>query len=99
MTAIWFVGDAITAMGYRLAGAAVVSPEITETRDALARVMAEQPLVVLLSAEHASELEPAERAALLGRTDPLVWIVPDVQGRAAFYDVARRARAVLGSEP
>ena len=99
MARIWYIGDAATAAGYRLAGAEVRVPTVEEVPEVFHRAQESEADLILLSAQFAGELPPAELdAAVLGER-PLVAIVPDVHGRHAAPDVAREARIALGIEP
>jgi vacuolar-type H+-ATPase subunit F/Vma7 len=96
---IYYIGDEATAAGYRLAGAEVRVPSAAEAPEVFRRLLAEDTDLVLLSAEFAAVLPPAElEAAVLGDR-PLVAIVPDAYGRHAPPDVAREVRLALGIEP
>jgi vacuolar-type H+-ATPase subunit F/Vma7 len=96
---IYYIGDEATAAGYRLAGAEVRVPSAAEAPEVFRRLLAEDTDLVLLSAEFAAVLPPAElEAAVLGDR-PLVAIVPDAHGRHAPPDVAREVRLALGIEP
>lgn len=99
MARIYYIGDEATAAGYRLAGAEVRVPNAAEAPEVFRRALAEDTDLVLLSAEFAAVLPPAElEAAALGDR-PLVAIVSDAHGRHAPPDVAREVRLALGIEP
>lgn len=92
-----FIGDELTATGFRLTGieAVVAGPE-----DALAAFEAarEQAELVVMTAGLADTLPPAEiDAALLGER-PLLAIVPDVRFLAEPPDLGRRLMSTLGIE-
>jgi vacuolar-type H+-ATPase subunit F/Vma7 len=96
---IYYIGDEATAAGYRLAGAEVRVPNAAEAPEVFRRALAGDTDLVLLSAEFAAVLPPAElEAAVLGDR-PLVAIVPDTHGRHAPQDVAHEVRLALGIEP
>ena len=94
--ALAYVGDAVDAVGYRLAGARVYSPAAGEEAAALAqaRGMAQ---VVLLSREVAAALPRAALEAAQAALQPLVAIVPE-DGEISPLDPAERVRAQLGLE-
>ena len=97
MSAPIYLGDDVSAAGYRVAGARVRTPAPGKARAALAQAMVDAPLV-LVSAALASEIgEPALLPALAAAA-PLVLVVADAQGGAAPPDVAARLRAQLGLE-
>jgi len=96
---VFYMGDAATAAGYRLAGADVRVPSPAEATDVFRRALGAGIDLLLVSAELVRALPPSElEAAVLGER-PLVAIVPDVHGRQAAPDVARDVRLALGIEP
>ncbi|MGL6108982.1 MAG: hypothetical protein ACRC2B_02670 [Rubrivivax sp.] len=97
MSAPAYLGDAVSAAGYRLAGAIVRTPRAGEEAHALAWACAQAPLVMLSSAVAAHIGEGVLRAALSAPT-PLVLIVPDLHGEVPLPDLAARLRAQLGLE-
>jgi vacuolar-type H+-ATPase subunit F/Vma7 len=97
MRAPIYLGDEVTAAGYRLAGAQVRVPESGEATAALEDARANSPLV-LVSAAVAAKIEPARLQAALLALSPLVLIVPDAQGDVPLPDLALRLRGQLGME-
>ena len=97
MRAPIYLGDEVTAAGYRLAGAQVRVPAPGEVNAAFeeARVLA--PLV-LVSAAVASHVNPAQLRAALMALQPLVLIVPDASREVPRPDLAARLRGQLGME-
>jgi vacuolar-type H+-ATPase subunit F/Vma7 len=92
-----YLGDEVTAAGYRLAGVQVRVPAPHEASAALeeARGMAS---MVLVSAAVAVHVDAAQLRAALAALQPLVLIVPDAQGEVARPDLAARLRSQLGME-
>ena len=97
MTAPIFLGDEVSAAGYRLAGVRVRTPAPGEGAAALAEACAEAPLVLVSSAVAAGIGERTLRAALSALA-PLVVVVPDLEGDVPVPDLAARLRAQLGLE-
>jgi len=97
MTVPIYVGDEVSAAGYRLAGVRVLMPRPGEAATALAEACAQAPLVLLSSAVAAGIGERPLRAALSALA-PLVVVVPDLQGDVPVPDLAARLRAQLGLE-
>jgi vacuolar-type H+-ATPase subunit F/Vma7 len=95
MSAAVFLGDAVSAAGFRLAGAAVRTPRAGEEAAALAWARAQAPLV-LLSASVAAQIGDAGLRTALSALAPLVLIVPDLHGEVPLPDLATRLRAQLG---
>jgi vacuolar-type H+-ATPase subunit F/Vma7 len=95
--ALAYVGDAVDAAGFRLAGARVFTPAPGEEAAALARA---RPVakVLLLSRQVAAALPRGELESTLAALQPLAAIVPDGDGISPF-DPAESVRALLGLEP
>jgi len=92
-----YLGDEVSATGYRLAGALVRTPGAGEAAATLAWARARAPLVLLSAAVAAAIDEAVLRPALAALT-PLVLIVPDLHGEVPVPDLAARLRAQLGLE-
>jgi len=97
MAAPVYLGDEVSAAGYRLAGALVRSPAAGDEAAMLAWARSRSPLVLLSAAVAAGIGEAVLRAALSALT-PLVLIVPDLQGEVPLPDLAARLRGQLGLE-
>lgn len=92
-----YLGDEVSAAGYRLAGAEVHSPPPHEATAALQRARA-QALLVLLSAAVAAAVNEAALRQALAALKPLVLVVPDLLGDTPLPDLAARLRSQLGME-
>ena len=97
MTAPVYLGDEVSAAGYRLAGATVRTPAPGDEAASLAWACAQASLV-LVSAAVAAAVSEAVMRRVLSALSPLVLIVPDLQGAAAVPDLAARLRLQLGFE-
>ena len=97
MNAPAYLGDEVTAAGFRLAGARVHVPRRGEEAAALAAARAEAPLVLLSAAVAVRIPESALKSALAALT-PLVLIVPDPVGETPAPDPSARLRRELGLE-
>jgi vacuolar-type H+-ATPase subunit F/Vma7 len=97
MAAPVYLGDEVSAAGYRLAGALVRTPRRGEEAAALAWACARSPLVLVSATVAAGIGEAALRAAQLALA-PLVLIVPDRLGEVPLPDLAARLRGQLGLE-
>lgn len=93
--ALAFVGDALTAAGFRLAGVRTFAPQPGEERAAFAQALAAAAAVFVTPAV-AAKLEPAELERALAASAPLVAIVPD--DTPPPFDPAERVRRQLGIE-
>ena len=92
-----YLGDEVSAAGYRLAGAMVRTPPAGDETAALAWARAQASLVLVSAPVAAGIAAGALRAALAALT-PLVLIVPDLRGEVPLPDLAARLRAQLGLE-
>jgi vacuolar-type H+-ATPase subunit F/Vma7 len=97
MTAPIYLGDEVSAAGYRLAGALVRTPGAGEAAATLAWARSRAPLV-LLSAAVAAAIDEAVLRPALSALAPLVLIVPDLHGEVPVPDLGTRLRALLGLE-
>ncbi len=95
MTVPVYIGDAVSAAGYRLAGLRVHVPNTADISTEIEQTCNDAPLV-LLGADLAGQLPVAELERLLSRVVPAVVVVPDVRGQAALPDLAHRLRQQLG---
>lgn len=90
-----FIGDELSAAGYRLAGADCLTPAPDEVAAAFERSRAEAGLV-MITAALACAL-PAERlAAALREQRPLTLVVPDIRGREKPADPTAVLKRQLG---
>ena len=91
-----FIGDELTACGYRLAGARVHVVDASGIDEVFAQAAAGiDP--VFLSASSARLVPPSRLQAALRRPQPLLLVVPDAVG-VAPPDVIERVRITLGIE-
>jgi len=94
---IVFIGDELSAAGFRLAGARVHVPDEMETRAVFESAQRDARLL-LITAEVAARLPPAMLSRALVGTHPLLLVVPDVRQRQAPPDLVGRVRRLLGME-
>jgi len=97
MATILFIGDELTAAGFRLAGANVRVPAPGEEAAALEAARREADLILIASDCAASMPRGVLREALAAAA-PLVLVVAGVLDRAPQPDPATRLRALLGLE-
>jgi vacuolar-type H+-ATPase subunit F/Vma7 len=94
---IVFIGDELTATGFRLTGIATVVPPADAVRKALSEARTRAELVVL-TADCARHIPSDELEAALLAEAPVVAIIPDILARTPPPDLAKRLRATLGIE-
>lgn len=92
---IVFLGDEVSAAGFRLAGVAVQVPLEGAEQQALAEAASSAELV-LLTAALARRLPPALLERYQSGARPLLGIVPDINGGVWPADLAADIRRHLG---
>jgi vacuolar-type H+-ATPase subunit F/Vma7 len=90
-----YIGDEVSASGFRLAGLRTRSPEPDECEEVLQWACNEAPLI-LISAALADCIPQHRLDECLSRQSPPIVVVPDVLGRASMPDLANRLRRQLG---
>jgi vacuolar-type H+-ATPase subunit F/Vma7 len=90
-----FIGDEVTAAGFRLAGVAVQVPAAGGEAAALAAARACAPLV-MVDAAIAARLPPEVLRAAVRAAPPITVVVPDLQEEVAGPDISQRLRRQLG---
>lgn len=97
MGAAIFIGDELSASGFRLTGIEVLVPKPEAIGTAFEEARARNALVII-TAEFARQVAPPQlEAAMLAET-PTLAIIPDIIFRASPADLTRRLRSVLGIE-
>jgi vacuolar-type H+-ATPase subunit F/Vma7 len=94
---IAFVGDAVMASGYRLAGVVVHVPAPGEETAAFERALG-AARVVLIALDTALRIPLPRLEQAIAAPAPLVLIVPDPDARPSPVDPATRVRRQLGLE-
>jgi vacuolar-type H+-ATPase subunit F/Vma7 len=97
MAAPVYLGDEVSAAGFRLAGLQVRMPQRGDETAALSAARADAPLV-LVSATIAARVAERELRTALAALTPLVLVVPDIDGATPVPDLALRLRIQLGLE-
>jgi vacuolar-type H+-ATPase subunit F/Vma7 len=92
-----FIGDELSAAGFRLTGIETRAPESNAAAEALREARQDAALVIMTAAlarcVPARELEAALTAEV-----PALAIIPDVRMRVPLPDLAKRLRRALGIE-
>jgi len=97
MAAPVYLGDEVSAAGFRLAGVEVRVPQRGDETAALSSARADAPLV-LVAATVAARVVAGELRAAVAALTPLVLIVPDIDRATPVPDLARRLKKLLGLE-
>lgn len=97
MRNVVFIGDEVSAAGYRLAGAEVYSPRAGDTVKVFRKVC-EHADVVMVTAVAARNIPAPEIEDAMVATAPLVLVVEDARGHLAPANLEDTVHAVLGLE-
>ena len=97
MPILCYIGDEVSAAGYRLAGARAIVPTAGDETAALAATRGSATLV-LISADVAARISAPDLAVAQAALAPLVLIVPDLREEMPMPDLATRLRGQLGLE-
>jgi vacuolar-type H+-ATPase subunit F/Vma7 len=97
MGAAVFIGDELTAAGFRLAGVETVVPQPEDAGEAL-RNARKHAALVIVTADFARHVPADQLEAALIAEAPAVAVIPDVRMRADPPDLARKLRRALGIE-
>lgn len=95
MAAPVFIGDEVTAAGYRLAGARTLIPEPGAVPLAFEQALDDAELVIITAA-CSIELQPRRLDDAIRRADPLILVVPDAANRVTPPDLSVEVDRVLG---
>lgn len=95
MVAPVFIGDEVTAAGFRLAGVRVRTPQANDLVAVLEWANNNTSLIYI-TAEFADILEQDQQDRLLAQLSPPVVVVPDIRSNTPIRDLATQLRAHLG---
>jgi vacuolar-type H+-ATPase subunit F/Vma7 len=90
-----YIGDEVSAAGYRLAGLRVRVPGEDDVLAVIEATCSEASLV-LLGSDAATRISRQQLDELLSRVEPAVVVVPDIRARTPLPDMAHRLRTQLG---
>lgn len=95
MTAPVFIGDEISAAGFRLAGVRIRTPSAEELPSVLSWARKNTSLI-MITADYLKKLDQAEQNKLVSQLDPPVAVVPDIRVKTPVEDLATQLRSQLG---
>lgn len=98
MPAILFVGDAVSAAGWRLAGVETWVADRGEEAELLTRASRPPTQLLLMTTAVAHRLPPPLQRRLFASVTPLVLVVPDLLAHEEMPDLAVTVRKQLGME-
>lgn len=97
MSAIVFIGDEVSAAGYRLAGVHVVCPNFGDVADIFTKAC-KTAEAVFITAEYAAHIPTGLLDDMIAGLSPLVMVVEDAHSTMPAQTIEDRARSVLGLE-
>ena len=92
-----FIGDRLTAAGFRLAGVRPLVTSPAEALDAFRTALA-RGSAVIITASLAAQLPGTLLEQAVLAASPPVAVIPDMTGERTAPDIARRVRRALGVE-
>jgi len=95
MAAPVFIGDEVTAAGFRLAGVRIRTPREGELPGVLDWAN-DNTSLIYITAEYAATLSSEQQTSLFAQLRPPVVVIPDVRSNTPLQDLATRLRAQLG---
>ena len=95
MTAPVFIGDEISAAGFRLAGVRIRTPQAEDLLKVVEWARNNAPLI-LITSEFAAMLPSNEYERLVSQESPAVQVVSDLRAKITVEDLNTRLRTQLG---
>jgi len=95
MTAPVFIGDEISAAGFRLAGVRIRTPQPEELLKVIEWACNNTSLI-LITSEFAAMLPTNEYERFVSQESPAVLVVSDVRAKSTEEDLNKRLRTQLG---
>lgn len=92
-----FIGDELSASGFRLAGVETLVPKPNAVGAALEDARA-RGVLVIITAELARHVPAAQLESAMLAEMPILAVIPDILLRERSPDLTRRLRSVLGIE-
>jgi vacuolar-type H+-ATPase subunit F/Vma7 len=99
MARIAYVGDEVTAAGFRLAGVETYTPGPAQAAEALRQAIDDDSDCILLSCALAPCVPAAQLLEAWTALRPLLALVADARGDCVAPDVASEVRDALGLDP
>jgi len=97
MGAVIFIGDELSASGFRLTGIVTLVPKPDAVGAAFEEARSRASLVII-TADVARHIPAAQLEAAMSAEEPTITIIPDVLFRVPVPDLIGKLRSVLGIE-
>ncbi len=95
MLAPVFIGDEVSAAGFRLAGVRIRTPLAEEMPTVIAWANKNSSLI-LITAEFLAKLDRSAQQQLVSQLEPPVAVIPDIRANTPVADLATQLRSQLG---
>ncbi|OOZ59016.1 V-type ATP synthase subunit F [Solemya velum gill symbiont] len=92
---VLFIGDEVTAAGFRLAGVTVMTPEKEKLNEVLAQVC-EHASLILVTAELIESLDSQLQQEYMMKVSPMIVVIADINNGVPVTDLAVQVRRTLG---
>lgn len=95
MLAPVFIGDEVSAAGFRLAGMRIRTP-LPEELPAVLSWANKNTSLILITAEFLEKLDKTMQQQLVSQLEPPVAVIPDIRVNTPIADLATQLRSHLG---
>jgi vacuolar-type H+-ATPase subunit F/Vma7 len=92
---VLFIGDEVTAAGFRLAGVTVITPDKEKLHEVLAKVC-DQASLILITAEFMEALDSQLQKEYMMKVSPMIVVIADINNSVPVKDLAVQVRRTLG---
>lgn len=90
-----FIGDEVSAAGFRLAGMRIRTP-LPDELPAVISWAKKNTSLILITEEFLAKLDKSAQQQLVSQLEPPVAVVPDIRNRAPIADLTTQLRSHLG---
>ncbi|OOZ37257.1 V-type ATP synthase subunit F [Solemya elarraichensis gill symbiont] len=95
LSEVLFIGDEVTAAGFRLAGVTVMTPEKEKLHEVLAQAC-EKASLILVTAEFMEALDMQLQQEYMMKVSPMIVVIADINNSVPVMDLAVQVRRTLG---
>ena len=95
MTAPLFIGDEVTAAGFRLAGVRIRTPKPEDLMQVISWA-SDNTSLIMITPEYLAFISTEARAKLLSQVTPPTVVIPDINANYPVEDLARQLKTQLG---
>ena len=96
LSEVLFIGDEVTAAGFRLAGVTVVTPDKEKLHEVLTAACDDQVSLILVTTEFMEALDPQLQQEYMMKVSPMIVVIADINNSVPVTDLAVQVRRTLG---